>query len=405
MDHPHRARVLCVDDEASILKGLELYLRRGFEVLTATSGQAALDLLEQHADVVAVLSDMRMPGMDGAALLREVRERYPDVVRVMLTGNADVSAAVSAVNEGQVFRFLTKPCPTPELVRVMEAAVEQHRLVTTERVLLEQTLHGSLKALLDVLALANPESFGHASRVKALVTQLADRLDLPMRWQVEVAAMLAPLGWISLPPETQEALLRGRPLEASEAAMVRRLPGVTDALLKNIPRLDGVRAMIRAAADDGKPLAEITVGDPVLFGAGILRVAADFDLMTARGDATRLALEAMQGRSGRYPPGALGALRTVVLPGATASGGSSAPVLHEIPMRLLSVGMVLAEDLRTEDGVLLAARGYEVSLGLVERAANLPETKQRQAVRVLVPPGASEEILSRQRAIVGDPSD
>ncbi|MEZ4587706.1 MAG: response regulator [Gemmatimonadales bacterium] len=391
--------VMCVDDEPSILKGLALYLGRRFEVLTATGGEEALARLDERPDVMVILSDLRMPGMDGTTLLRQVRERHPDVIRLMLTGNADLAAAVAAVNEGQVFRFLSKPCPAPELVRVVELAAEQHRLVTAERVLLEQTLHGSLKALLDVLALANPGSFGHASRVKAMVTQLAEQLQLTGRWQVEVAAMLAPLGWISLPHDTQEALLSGRALEASEAAMVRRIPAVTDALLKNIPRLDTVRVMITTAADPARKLGAARPEEAEPFGAGLLRIAADFDLMTARGDSPLLALEGMRSRTGRYPQVALAALARIVDP--DAPDGSGAPVLHEIPLAHLCVGMVLAEDLRTDDGILLASRGYEVSVGLVERAANLPETKQRRLVRVLVPAGANAAVASRQSAVVG----
>ena len=102
-------KILCVDDEPAVLEGLKMNLRRRFDVLTATSGAAALEVLEREEGIAVLMSDMRMPSMDGATLLAKARERWPFVVRLLLTGQADMNSAISAVNEGQIFRFLTKP--------------------------------------------------------------------------------------------------------------------------------------------------------------------------------------------------------------------------------------------------------------------------------------------------------
>ena len=150
-------RILCVDDERAVLDGLSLHLRRRYQVLTAQSGAEGLEILGREAGINVVVSDMRMPVMDGAAFLTRARALVPDVVRVLLTGQADLDSAIAVINEGRIFRFLTKPCPPATMMGALEAAVEQHRLITSERVLLEQTLHGSIKALTDILALANPE--------------------------------------------------------------------------------------------------------------------------------------------------------------------------------------------------------------------------------------------------------
>ncbi len=103
-------KVLCVDDEPRVLEALQRHLRERFEVLTATSGARAVDIIQQHKDLAVVVSDMRMPEMDGATLLRHARVLRPSAVRVLLTGQADMAAAIKAINEGQIFRFLTKPC-------------------------------------------------------------------------------------------------------------------------------------------------------------------------------------------------------------------------------------------------------------------------------------------------------
>jgi response regulator RpfG family c-di-GMP phosphodiesterase len=241
-------RILCVDDEPAVLQGLALHLSRRYHLETATSGAEGLLVLRQDPTIAVVVSDMRMPGMDGAAFLARARDTAPDAVRMLLTGQADMDATIAAINQGGIFRFLTKPCPPRTLLTAIEAAVEQHRLVTAERVLLEQTLHGAIKALTDILALTNPVAFGRATRIKAMVSELCAKLEVRETWQVEVAAMLSQLGAMTLPPETAEKLHSGVPLTPEEQKMVARAPLVTEQLVRNVPRLDGVADILAAQA-------------------------------------------------------------------------------------------------------------------------------------------------------------
>ena len=184
----NRQKVLCVDDEPHVLEGLSQLLRRLLDVHTATSGALGLEALDRDGPFAVVLSDMRMPGMDGAAFLARVRQQAPDTVRMLLTGHADLQSAIAAVNEGQIFRFLTKPCPPDQLRAAMTEAVRQYELVTAERVLLEETLHGSIRVLTDILSMMSPRVFGRATRVKQLVDELAGGIGLPDHWPILVAA-------------------------------------------------------------------------------------------------------------------------------------------------------------------------------------------------------------------------
>ena len=109
-------RVLFVDDEPNVLDSIRRQLRKSCEILTATSGVEALALLKDTGPVALVISDMRMPGMSGAELLAKIRDLYPDTVRMILSGQADLESTISAVNEGHVFRFLTKPCVSPQVL-------------------------------------------------------------------------------------------------------------------------------------------------------------------------------------------------------------------------------------------------------------------------------------------------
>ncbi|HRY14336.1 MAG TPA: response regulator, partial [Candidatus Competibacteraceae bacterium] len=240
-----RPKILCVDDEPNVLEGLKLHLRRHYTVHTATGGPLALECLEREGPFAVVLSDMRMPGMDGATLLGQIRRRSPDTTRMLLTGHADLDSAIAAVNEGQLFRFLLKPCPPPTLLQAFEAGIAQYRLLTAERVLLEQTLRGVIQTLTNILALTHPVAFGRANRLKRHAVDLARQIGIHQDlWPLEVAAMLSQIGCIILPDETLEKLYQGGVPGEKERAMLERVPTVTEQLLGNIPRLEAVLSIL-----------------------------------------------------------------------------------------------------------------------------------------------------------------
>lgn len=377
-----KPRILCVDDEPQILEGLALNLRRHYELETATSGVAALEILAQKPEVAVVISDMRMPGMNGATFLAQAREVAPDAVRMLLTGQADLDSAIAAINEGQIFRFLTKPCSPPMLLAAVGSAVLQHHLITAERVLLEQTLHGCIKTLTDVLALVSPISFGRANRIKQLVSELVEKLGIRECWQVEVAAMLSQLGHITLPPETAEKVYHRRPLSEDEETLVARLPTLTGELLGNIPRLEAVREILKTYTKPYRP-DPAAARDPerqiVARGAQLLRVAVDFDALESSSSASRsLAVDTLRGRVGQYDPEILQAL-------ATIRGAAQALDVREVSMSDLRAGMILAEDVRMRSGVLLVTRGYEITEQFRERVRNFPPDAMRKGPwRVIV---------------------
>ena len=202
------ATLLLVDDEPKVLLGLSAYLKSRYTILTAESGPLGLERLAANHSIAVIVSDMRMPGMDGAQFLGRARSIAPSTVRLLLTGQADISSAISAVNEGQIFRFLTKPTAPAVFLAAIEAGVAQHRLITAEKVLLEQTLRGSLRTMTEILALANPVLFGRAGRIKRTVTELEKQLGVDDHWQIEVAAMLSQIAQVSLPTEVAEKLSR-----------------------------------------------------------------------------------------------------------------------------------------------------------------------------------------------------
>lgn len=383
MQQASKPRILCVDDEPMVLEGLTLHLRRRFDVVTADGGPTALKLLGGDKSFAVILSDMRMPGMSGAELLAQARALLPDTVRILLTGHADFDAALAAVNQGQIYRFLTKPCPPQVLIEAISSGAEHHRLVTAERELLEQTLVGSIKALTEVLALSSPVAFGRAVRLKRYVSGICDLLHIRERWSIEAAAQLSQVGCISLPPLVAEKLYYGRSLSEHEQAMVDRLPAVVDQLLGHIARLEPVREILAAqaqcakAASGGPPLSAAQL-DAMPMGARLLQLAMDFDKLEASGVSGPEAVHVLEQRPGAHPAKLLEALRELV------GGEDSTRAVREVLLPALRPGMVFAEDVRSKNGRLLVGRGYTVTQGLIERMQNMEASMVPQTLRVFV---------------------
>lgn len=357
--------VLCVDDEPAVLDGLRRQLHQDVAVTGVTSGEEALELMDEREPAfAAVVCDMRMPGLDGVAVLAGARQRRPDTVRLLLTGHADLDSAVAAVNDGNIFRFLVKPCASAVLRRALSDAIGLHRSLTAERELLEQTLRGAVAALADALALANPTAFARATRIQALVRSLIAALDPPDAWRIEVAAMLSQIGTVVLAPGTVAKLHDGRPLNEDERAQVQDLPRLAERVLAPIPRLEDVRRIIR---DQHRAFAHHRHGpdgpEPTSLGARMLRVAADLDTLEAGGVSRRDALAALAAEPGVYDPVLLELLAPRPEPAGT-------PTVHALEVQELRAGHTIAQDVLDGEGRLVIGRGYAVTESLVERLSN-----------------------------------
>ncbi|HXK17023.1 MAG TPA: response regulator [Polyangiaceae bacterium] len=354
-----RPRILCVDDEPRVLQGLRQVLFKSFDLTPAPGGEAALAILDRGEAFEAVVSDMQMPHMNGATFLAEVRKRRPDVSRLLLTGHADIESAISAVNRGQIFRFLTKPCPPEELQAALGDAVAQHRLITSERVLLEQTLVGSVRALSEVLALVHPEVFGATMRQHARVRALAEQLHLPDPWQVEVASMLSSVGYVVLPTDVAMKLCAGAALTPSEQDMARQVPGVVERVLSHIPRLESVRSLLESqVALGGSPGS----GEQASLAARVLHAVVELGKLEQQDGDTVTAIRSLRA-SDRHQSELVEALALVCQP--------RAPELRELPLDKIESGMILAADVKSKTGILLMAHGQLVTEPLLQRLRNI----------------------------------
>jgi response regulator RpfG family c-di-GMP phosphodiesterase len=368
-------RILCVDDEPRVLDSLVVTLRREFEVHVATSGEAALELLKSSGPFAVICSDMRMPAMNGAALLKIAMDSYPETTRVLLTGEPGRDAAVDAVNEGQIFRFLTKPCPPDRLKAALDAAVKHHELVSAERILLQQTLVGCIQALVDVLAIANPIAFGRANRVKRTAMEFAAHLGYGNPWQLEAAAMLSQIGYLALPIDLVEKLYYGHRLTDEEQSKAAAVPQVAQRLLANIPRLEPVLQILAAVE---KPCDLQTRQDTVAISARTLALTLDYDAFIAQGVSTEVALGMLQKLADKHDP----AFIAKFIKGHGKR--SEENEVRQLQLRMVRTGMTFMDDLRSEFGVLLVPRGFEVTDSFCERMRNFSAPMLNESVRVMV---------------------
>lgn len=381
---PNLPRVLCVDDEARVLEGLVLNLRRNFDVHTALGGEKGLQKLKEIRGAAVVVSDMRMPGMDGAQFLQQVLRDWPETTRILLTGEPGRDAAIAAVNQAQIFRFLTKPCPPDQLKTAVDAGVMQFRLLNAERAILQETVLGCIQALVDVLAITNPVAFGRANRVKRLAMEFAKTVDYEAYWQLEAAAMLSQIGYVSLPVELCEKLYYGHTLTPEESTLAEGVPQIAIKLLEHIPRLEAVIQILSAMHWRDEQV--VRLGDGTIgIATRILSMVLEYDALIVRGATIPSAVQTMRSRVSRYGAELLEKFATHV---GSGSGKAESKLL---PLKEVVAGMVMLQEVRTEEGTLLAPRGLEIGPAFLERMRSFGPGLLAEEVRVLIPAAKAAE--------------
>jgi response regulator RpfG family c-di-GMP phosphodiesterase len=415
-----------VDDEPSVLSALRrLFRTPGYSILQAGSGAEALALLDAHK-VDLVISDMRMPAMDGATLLEAVRRHHPAVVRMLLTGYADIGATVAAINRGEIHRYIAKPWDDADLLLVVREALtrrdlEQHnaqlqaltQVQNDELLQLNQHLEarvaartaelGQVNAMLEVAYAELNSNFtlaltvftglmemrqdgiaGHSRRVAGLARGMAAQLGLDERAQQEVflGALLHDIGKIGFP----DGML-GKPVSTyapHEQTRYRRHPLDGEAALMPLARLHGVARVVRQHHErvDGHGFPDGLAGEAIALGARIVAVASDYDGLISGGLAERCytpeaARQSLRGGiATRYDGAVVTALLEVL-----AQGQAHAVPTVEVEVRDLQAGMVLAQDLLSPKGAILLVAGHVFDARVIRQ---LTAMVAREGLRVML---------------------
>ena len=375
-------KILLVDDEPLVVEGMKRALGHSFRIEIAGGPEDGLNGLEHRGPFAVVVSDLRMPVMNGIEFLAQVKARSPQTVRVMLTGHADLEAAIAAINEGNIFRFLTKPC-APELLRqALEYSLEQYRLVTAEQELLQRTLMGSVTVLTEILSVLYPAAFSRSSRIQHYVRLMANALEIQDVWQVEVAAILSQIGYITLPSGTADKVYAGVDLSDEETRLFARHPIAASKFLAKIPRLERVAQIIAWQQEPyryNQPRLGPAASDPVLSGAQMLHIAVDLERLVGHGLTLRAALSKMRTAEGEYNSEFLRIIEN-----------SREPALdwneRFVRQHELDTSMIAAADIRARNGLVLLAKGEPLSCPALERMHSLAsEIGMVEPIHVLVP--------------------
>lgn len=305
-------KILFVDDEPAVLEGYKRVLYPEFEVDIVDSAARAFVAMEENGPYCVVISDMRMPIMNGAEFLSKIRKSKPDTVRMLFTGYTDIGPAIEAINQGYIFRFLTKPCEHAVLRTAIADGIKQYQLITGEKELLERTLMGSIKVLTDVLAATNPEAFGRSMRITHYVRHISKKLNLPSPWCVEAAATLSQLGCITLESDLMLRGFSGAQLTPDEQAGFNAHPLAAAELLKNIPRLEATAWMIAQQLKADIPPADSEcpgfLPADLLLGAKVLKLAVALEQMRETFPAKDAALARLRERKNEFEPSLLDTL-------------------------------------------------------------------------------------------------
>lgn len=420
------ATLLLVDDEPGILSALRrLFRPHGYQLLLAESGAAGLAELEK-TPVDLVISDMRMPEMDGAAFLKQVRERWPNTARILLTGYADITSTVAAINEGEISRYISKPWDDDEIVGIVRDTLERQRLESENRRLaaliqaqneelkdlnagleqkvaertaeLQQALgfveqaHGELKksflASVQVFSSlaelrtggAGSPLAGHGRRVADLARGLAQRLGLADGeiQTIMLAGLLHDIGKLGLPDD-----LLGKPfnlLSQDHRALVMKHPVIGQNILMAVERFKDVAQLVRHHHEcfDGSGFPDRLAGTAIPMGSRILAVANDYDALQI-GTLVQRPLKAPEAqafladnRGKRYDPQVVEAFLHQL-------AESHKRRISEMPLRVsgLKPGMVLSRDLTHRDSYLLLAKGATLTAEIIGRLHVLEQNEQQ----------------------------
>jgi response regulator RpfG family c-di-GMP phosphodiesterase len=382
--------VLLVDDEPGVLRGYQRNIEGMFESEAVSDPLEALARLKAADKYALILSDYRMPGMTGVELLRKASEIRPNTVRMLITGYADVKTSMEAINEGSVFRMLSKPCDTNSFYKAIESGLRQHELITSEHELLEKTLNGSIQVLNDIMSVLDHDAFGRGRRIAFAAKAIAQALKAKSPWEIEVACALAEVGRVTLPADVSNKRIGFSELDGPSIKLLTRLPEFSSKLLSMIPRLEGVSQSVlyQNKNFDGSGFPEDKLhGEFIPLGARILRVVNDIVLEVDKGREVPEIIEGMLLVKGQYDPAVLGACQTIM---SELSGILSRTAEDEarsyVKVSELREGSRLCSHIQSAEGMVIAHEGTIVTPAVLQRVRNFATImKIREPIEIIPP--------------------
>lgn len=371
--------VLLVDDDARLLNAARRVLRKHITLETAQDAEAALACLHENGPFAVVISDQNMPDMKGADLLAIVARRWPTTVRMMLTGNNDQATAISAVNDGQVFRFINKPCGPEDLLEAISMAAKHYALLMSEKTLLEQTLSGSVKVLTDVLALSRPEAFKRSSDIQRWAKHVSTEMTLERPWELDLAAMLCTLGDVAVPDSITRKYYAGAALNDNERSLLDHASVHGRDLIANVPRMRGIADAIYYCRKgfDGSGVPEKGVKGEAIPPIGrLLKILLDLaEATTAPGTSFQDGIAQLNRNAAQYDPDMLTSV-AANLAADEAFTLRSGRERIQVSANGLREGDITAVDILDDQGNRLLVSGSTLTALTIKRLRSMEKLNQ-----------------------------
>ncbi|MCX2724067.1 HD domain-containing phosphohydrolase [Roseibium salinum] len=386
--------IVVADPDPNVQSGFQRLFGERFDIACFSDSDEALAYLRQNHGVAVIFSCYNLPGCGGAAFFRVAETILPQAARVMLTREKSIEAVKRALNEGHAFLFLEKPCQPNDLTAAMEAALNHHRQQAKDRALLERTVAGSVKLLIDMMVLFHPEAFRRTGTVRKQALKLARRLGMKKTWELEMAVMLSPLGEALLPKQILARYRAARSLTEQERDILNRSPAQTRELLKNIPQLERVSEYLYLSARgfDGSGFPKDGPrGKDIPMVARIIKLLTDLWHASPEGGPDAAAFEALTINKRKYDPMLLEIAREALMDDIPEG---KKKLIAQCHIRSLQPGDVLVDDVLTENShELVLSRGHPLTPTTIRRLEHFHQTSGvRQPIRVERHP--SEEVMT-----------
>lgn len=344
--------ILFVDEDNSTLKELSSKGVAGCEFQFAKSYPEALKALKGKKEIALLISELNLNGEDGIDFFCSAKKHRPSTVCMALTSAKEFEDVLKALNKARIFKYVPKPCPPKKLLKIIREGLDRHEEKRRERLAMRSALMGSVKALVDILDLVNPEAMGFERRIKKHVLATGKALKVKSPWRLELAVMLSHIGCVALPPEIIAKMDKGKKLTPEEKQIFGMHPSIAHSLLENINQMSTVANIIRHQHD--------RINDDQPLEARIIKVALDMDRMRRKGAPAEKILEVMQTKKDVYDPKVVKAMLKL-------ETSSAAESCRELSVADLEEGMVLAEDMVNNEGTKLMLRGQAISKASLTR--------------------------------------
>lgn len=278
--------ILAIDDEENNLSLLKRTLRTNYNVLLASSGEEALDIIEEHGDEISlIVSDQKMPIMEGTEFFQRISDQYPDIVKILLTGHSNIDILIDAINECHLFQYILKPFEPEQLCMIIESGIKKFELSSSKVKILQdlsELFYQTIKSIAFALDAKDEYTHGHSMRVTLYSLALAKALNLPddLLEEIETAGLLHDIGKIAIP---EKILLKPGKLTDEEFAVIKMHPELGEKLVQGIEKLKIISNWLKSHHEryDGGGYPEGLAGEQIPISSRIIAIADTYDAMTS----------------------------------------------------------------------------------------------------------------------------